>query len=124
MEISGFREQRASADIRRARSAKTSGHLARLWAADQVERLLAKGDEPGRQAASELAVRYQLVTPVSGAVVLETAQQYDEAGLTPVDQGSVPTVPEPEEWMLIAAVLVLLLWMLRRRSIARPLLAA
>lgn len=53
--------------------------------------------EPGRQAATDLALRYHLVTPVSGAVVLETSQQYDEAGLRPVEKGSVPTIPEPEE---------------------------
>jgi hypothetical protein len=98
--------------------------LARLWAADQVQRLLAKDDEPERLAATALARRYQLVTPVSGAVVLETTQQYDEAGLTPVDRGSVPTVPEPEEWMLMAAVFVLLLWMVRRRPVSQPALAA
>lgn len=107
---------------------KTSDHLARLWAADQVQRLLENGDQKAddkaRQAATDLALRYHLVTPLSGAVVLETARQYEDAGLSPVDKGSVPTVPEPEEWLLIAAVLVLLLWMARRRSIARPLLAA
>lgn len=115
---------------------KTSDHLARLWAADQIQRHLEKGDEmgdktgdkkgddKGRQAATDLALRYHLVTPLSGAVVLETAGQYEDAGLKPVDKGSVPTVPEPEEWMLIAAVLVLLLWMVRRRSISYPLPAA
>lgn len=94
---------------------KTSDHLARLWAADQVRRLLEKGDDKARQAATDLALRYQLVTPVSGAVVLETAAQYDEAGLTPVERGSVPTIPEPEEWMLMAVVLVLLSGLLYRR---------
>ena len=32
---------------------------------------------------------------ISGAVVLETKQQFDQAGLTPVDPQSVPVVPEP-----------------------------
>jgi ABC-type branched-subunit amino acid transport system permease subunit len=65
-------------------------------------------------------LRYHLVTPVSGAVVLETSQQYDEAGLRPVEKGSVPTIPEPEEWMLIATVLVLLACLLLRRRQAWP----
>ena len=54
-------------------------------------------------------MRYQLVTPVSGAVVLETQAQYDQAGLKPVDPDSVPIVPEPETWMLIGVCLVVLL---------------
>ncbi|MEF8771018.1 MAG: VIT domain-containing protein [Candidatus Accumulibacter phosphatis] len=113
------REQLASAAIVHDPATKTSGHLARLWAADQIRRLLEQG-EPGRQAATDLALRYHLVTPVSGAVVLETSQQYDEAGLRPVEKGSVPTIPEPEEWMLIATVLVLLACLLLRRRQAWP----
>jgi hypothetical protein len=40
--------------------------------------------------------------------VLETQQHFDEAGLTPVSPDSVPTVPEPETWMLIIVVALLL----------------
>ena len=54
-----------------------------------------------RTAAVSLATRYRLVTPVSGAVVLETKQQYDESRLTPVSQATVPTIPEPHEWALL-----------------------
>jgi hypothetical protein len=61
-----------------------------------------------RGQALKLAGAYQLVTPVSGAVVLETQQQFDEAGLKPVSPDSVPTVPEPETWMLIIVSLLLL----------------
>lgn len=113
------REQRASAAVVHDPATKTSGHLARLWAADQLGRLLEQGGS-GRQAATDLALRYHLVTPVSGAVVLETSQQYDEAGLRPVEKGSVPTIPEPDEWMLIATVLGLLAWLLLRRRQTRP----
>ncbi|MBE2214899.1 MAG: hypothetical protein IAE82_13590 [Opitutaceae bacterium] len=68
-------------------------HLARLWAAEEAARLMARG--PARQAeAVALAVKHQVVTPVSGAVVLETQQQYDAHGLSPVDPASVPSVPE------------------------------
>lgn len=94
---------------------KTSDHLVRLWAAEQIDRLLARGDQASRQAAGAMAVKYHLVTPVSGAVVLETAAQYAAAGLEPVAPGSVPTVPEPEEWLLMAVVAALLGWLWRRR---------
>ena len=43
------------------------------------------GTEGGDALA--LAMKYQLVTPISGAVVLETQAQYDAAGLQPVDSG-------------------------------------
>lgn len=91
---------------------KTSDHLARLWANEEIHRLM---NVPGRRAdAVRLAQRYQLVTPVSGAVVLETKQQFDEAGLEPVRSGSVPTIPEPETWMLISVALSLLAYRARR----------
>lgn len=92
---------------------KTSRHLARLWANEEIRRMMA------RQAAHDtmipLAQSYQLVTPISGAVVLETQQQYDEAGLAPVKAGSVPTIPEPETWMLISVALSALGWQARRK---------
>ena len=75
-----------------------SSHVVRLWAWAEVRRLL-ESKEPSK--ALELAMRYQLVTPVSGAVVLETASQYLSNGLTPVDPGSVPTVPEPSLWAML-----------------------
>ncbi|HKE94931.1 MAG TPA: VIT domain-containing protein [Povalibacter sp.] len=87
--------------------AETSPHLARLWASDEVGRLLYAA-HPARDAAIDVAWHYQLVTAVSGAVVLETQQQYDAAGLTPVPEGTVPTIPEPEEWALMVVVAVLL----------------
>ncbi|MFL6657842.1 MAG: VIT domain-containing protein [Massilia sp.] len=105
------RERQAIAGLDPAR--KTSSHLARLWAATQVAK--ASVDPKQHAAAVEMATRYQLVTPVSGAVVLETKQQFDEAGLEPVAPGSVPTVPEPETWMLLIVALAVLGFGLRRR---------
>ena len=67
-----------------------------------------------RSAAVALASRYRLVTPVSGAVVLETQQQYDESRLTPVSSATVPTVPEPHEWALMLIACAALLWMVWR----------
>jgi hypothetical protein len=49
---------------------QTSNQLARLWANDEVARILAAGDESLNQAATMLAARYQLVTPVTDAVVV------------------------------------------------------
>ena len=51
---------------------ETSDHLARLWANDEVARILAPRDAELEDEAIILAARYQLVTPVTGAVVLET----------------------------------------------------
>lgn len=76
-----------------------SAHLARLWAAGEVERRISAGRA---LEALNLAVEWRLVTPVSGAVVLETAQQYRDAGLEPVPAGTVPSIPEPAEWLLLA----------------------
>ncbi len=97
-----------------ARVAKTSDHLVRLWAFDEVARLAQTAST--RPTAIELAQRYQLVTAVTSAVVLETREQYQDAGLEPVAAGSVPTIPEPETWLLIALVLAVLAWQYRRRA--------
>ena len=97
-------------------STQTSDHLVRLWARDEVTRILSDArivttqEEELREAATALAVRYQLVTPVSGAVVLETAEQYKAAGLQPVDEGTVPTIPEPEMVILLLIMAMFLLW--------------
>lgn len=96
---------------------KTSSHLARLWARGEVSRLNATQDSQAHVEAIELAARHQLVTEVTGAVVLERESQYKEAGLTPVDPGSVPSVPEPETWLLMGvAVALLIAFRLRRRE--------
>lgn len=92
-------------------SKETSQHLVRLWANDQVKRLLTANEA---EKAVELAVKNQLVTPVSGAVVLETKQQYEQFGLRPVEPNTVPTIPEPEEYLLFGVVLAILIWMFWR----------
>lgn len=89
---------------------ETSDHLARLWANDEVTRILSVRDVSMNEAAIKLAVRYQLVTPVSGAVVLETAEQYRAAGLQPVDPGTVPTIPEPGMVVLLITAGAFVIW--------------
>lgn len=94
-----------------------SAHIARLWASERVRELMRADAAGNRAEAVALAARYRLVTPVSGAVVLESQQQYDENGLKPVSQATVPTVPEPHEWaLLIAACAALGWWAWRRRG--------
>lgn len=85
---------------------KVWDQLARFWAASLPE------DKDGIKA------RYQLVTPTSGAVVLETAEQYQKAGLEPVNPDSVPSIPnipEPSTWLLIITGSTVAL--LRRRRV-------
>jgi len=86
---------------------KAGDHLVRAWAGEEVRRLLASGKPVPREAAQKLAIRWNLVTPVSSAVVLENQQQYREAGLEPVTAESVPTVPEPAFWVVLAMALAL-----------------
>jgi hypothetical protein len=107
-----------------ASATQTSDHLARLWAHDRIAELTlgAAGKPPTppqRQEALALASRYHLVTPVSGAVVLEAKAQYDEAGLSPADGSQVPTVPEPGTWALILSLALALLLARRRMLGAR-----
>ena len=94
---------------------QTSDHLARLWANDEVTRILNARDASLNEAATTLAVRYQLVTPVSGAVVLETAEQFRAAGLKPVDAGTVPTIPEPGTLSLLVIAGLCLSWLFYRK---------
>ena len=89
-------------------SALISSHVVRLWAWDRIRALI---ESRQFDQAARLAARHQLVTPVSGAVVLETAAQFAEAGLTPADPATVPLVPEPEPWMLLLLGMMLVwLW--------------
>lgn len=93
---------------------QTSSHLTRLWAYDEIIRLISSKKNSASEALTT-AVNYQLVTPISGAVVLENQEQYDDAGLKPVAPGTVPTIPEPETWMLIIVVFCTLSGLLYRR---------
>lgn len=87
---------------------KVTDHVRRLYAADQIETIASKGD---RKKAVQMAGQHQLVTSVSGAVVLETKEQFARAGLSPVNPAEVPVIPEPSSWLLL--ILGLCLGMLR-----------
>ena len=102
-----------------ANSIETSDHLVRLWMRDELVRLR-KGHHTAE--AIPLATQYQLVTPVSGAVVLETDQQYASNGLTPADPQTVPSIPEPTTFaLLLTAAVVLHLMRRKHRKSARAL---
>jgi hypothetical protein len=85
-------------------------HIARLWAKNRVAQLTTRPAKKGDYAAGvKLATNYMLVTPVSGAVVLETKQQYTDAGLTPADSFQSPAVvPEPSTWALMLTGIIIL----------------
>jgi hypothetical protein len=97
--------------------ASGSLHAEKLWALNEVEDLITRG--PGfHEQAVALAARHRLVTPVSGAVVLETDVEYLRAGLTPPDSGMVPTIPEPETWALIIIACLAFAWAWRQRRLS------
>ena len=98
----------------------TTGHLARLGVFNHIRQLARMPKVADRQPAAELAIRTRLVTPVSGAVVLERAEQYSEFALDPTaNSENIPAIPEPEEWALIiiAILALLILYYKRRREI-------
>lgn len=103
------------------RGLESSDHLCRLWAYEEILRLIESNRSP---EAVRLARHYQLVTPVSGAVVLETQQQYEEAGLEPVSADSVPVVPEPGVLALVAMGFAILYLVKRGSRSARDPRAA
>lgn len=103
---SAQRQRMTETEIPKADAVEGSRHLVRLWAHDRVMDDYASGDPERLQTAAEVGTRYNIVTPVTGAVVLETQAQYEEAGLEPVAPGSVPTIPEPRFWGLIAVALL------------------
>jgi hypothetical protein len=106
-ELSGARAwrlvRRASSRASAPASAESS-HIVRLWARD----LIAEDAEIDAASKTRLAVQQQLVTHLSGAVVLETQAQYERHGLEPADPTKVPMIPEPPILLLalIAAVVV------------------
>ena len=85
--------------------------LIRSW--DRVRQLLKTEGNLGRDRAIALATNYRIVTPVSAAVVLETMEQYQAAGLTPGPPGNLSTVPEPGTFLLVITGVVVLAWFYR-----------
>jgi hypothetical protein len=55
-----------------------ASRVSALWAADEARKCNALGDQA---TANQLGMAYRVVTPVTGAVVLETQSDYDHTGL-------------------------------------------
>ncbi|MDR1533919.1 MAG: hypothetical protein LBU64_02310 [Planctomycetota bacterium] len=113
-------------DAREATASDGSAHIARLAFA----RYLAEGmwrNPSGSSMAGDIetALRLRLVTPGTGAVVLESKAQYDAHDLdSEANRNTVPIIPEPEEWALMlvtAALLAFLAW--RKKAEARRIAA-
>ena len=88
------------AETEAADGTRVGSHIERLWARDEAMHLAGRRE---RDAAVKLAAENQLVTPLTGAVVLETREQYDRHNLKPADPTTVPAVPEPQTWLLMGA---------------------
>ncbi|MDD7985534.1 VIT domain-containing protein [Lentisphaera marina] len=104
-----FKREYVDAESFNKNEYQASSHLCRLMVADEALQCYFS-DQSNYDVMAAKAARYQLVTPLSGAVVLETQAQYDAAGLEPVDSASVPSVPEPETWALIIILCLLLIY--------------
>lgn len=87
-----------------------SAHLVRLWAAQSLA-AQAGAQGKAREAGIALAHRLNLITPLSGAVVLERQQDYRNNGLPIPNPDAVPTVPEPEVWALLILVALGAAWL-------------
>ncbi len=86
----------------KAASIHASQHLRRLWAYDEIQRLLKLGDQASREAAVVMGKANHLVTAITGAVVLETQAQYAAHGLKQGSPSGSPSIPEPSTAVLFA----------------------
>jgi len=107
-----------------------SSHAHRIWLANQIRALARETYQqqarlgPAKFQSEIAAIAHRaaeayLVTQLSGAVVLETDQQYKENDLEAGDPNHVPTVPEYKHFALILG-LSALTWLIgcrRRRRI-------
>lgn len=113
----GFVRQRAAAPPEDGLPAQehSASAILLLSAFEEVHRLLATHKPSDQRIAADLAKQYRLVTPVSGAVVLETKREYDAAGLDPNTVSAAAAVPEPSTWILISIGIVLVFFYSKRR---------
>ncbi len=114
---------------------KAKVSFAPLWAKKQIDMLLRNEANKGetvaasvdkgavasknsaRAQALNLARTYRVITPVSGAVVLESKEQYRQNNIEPPpsEVTEIPTRPEPETWLLLAIGLAMVVLARRRQ---------
>ncbi|MDR3280354.1 MAG: hypothetical protein LBT23_07565 [Synergistaceae bacterium] len=109
------REQIFSTDAPAMFTAQGSPHITRLAYAGYISQKTNSGGsvtEDERERAREI----RIVTEATGAVVLESAAQYKSHDLNPASNSkNIPTIPEPEEYAIMAVVCALLVIIWRRR---------
>lgn len=116
-DLAGTRARWAVTRMMQTAPAHGSADIVRLWAA---ERLASSAGSIGKQREADIALAHRLnvISPVSGAVVLESDRDYTANGLPVPDPDAVPTIPEPETWALMILLALAGLWLLRRRQVA------
>ena len=103
-----------------AAAAPASDHLGRLWAAEETARVFRTGDPVALEKAQKTALPWHIVTAATGAVVLETKEQFAATGLEQVPSSSVPTTPEPAAMLSLGVVVFVFVavFFIRRRRCA------
>jgi hypothetical protein len=91
---------------------ETSNELAQLWANDEVARIMGAQDESLKEAATILALRYKLVTPASGAAILDTPKQLYSTDLEPLRAFASTEVAEPDLSGLFFLVFIFFVWLI------------
>ena len=111
-----FYSDRELIPVQNTGNTSKDSHVARLWANERVCKLANSWSGKDKSKAVEIAADYHLVTPVTGAVVLENTEQYIEAGLEPVSEETSPhVIPEPGFFLIIGLVACCI--MRRRKSL-------
>jgi hypothetical protein len=97
-------------------------HAADIWRRlavyDDVLRLVGTTRADHVEQAQKLAIAARLVTPVTGAVVLETDAQYQRFGLSAPEPASaeISAAPEPETYLMLALAGLALFFVRARRG--------
>jgi len=91
---------------------ETSDQLARLWANDEVARILSSRDDSLREAAIMLALHYQVVTPTSGAVLPDNGEEFDSSDLESPPVSTLTTMAEPDFVSLLFLAVIFVVWII------------
>ena len=95
---------------------ETSDHLARLWANDEVARILSARDQSLKPAATLLATRYRLVTPTSAAIIQDSGKQLNSSDLDPVDSPVFVLEGDTDFGSLLFFAFIFFAWLVYRKA--------